>query len=423
LPPAHKLEFREETVQVTRYWELPQINKSIKKSEAILKFSQLLDTSVKNQLVADVPVGAFLSGGLDSTTIVALASKYKKNLKTFAFEFEGSESELSFAREVAKKYGTDHTELKDSDYDIASLLKEMSSIYDEPFADSSNIPTYVMSKVARKYAKVILTGDGGDEMCGGYAGWYQPLLVYGFSKPFKMACHFIFKFLKFARFPFMYKLRQIDRGITLEKRFSSPEDAHEAHQQYFTSAELAHLGFTAPYRKRDFLSSKNNFSRRYDVAHNAICATPVDDAIRMDIEDYMPGDILVKIDRASMAHGLELRAPFLDRDFAEFCISLPSSFKISLTSDKKILRESFASLWPQSIKKRSKKGFGAPVHTWLLMPDVQKLKKTYLDDPKLKIFEIISFEKSRSYVSRNDYKTWILLVLSLWLEDHNYPIE
>jgi asparagine synthase (glutamine-hydrolysing) len=130
----------------------------------------------------------------------------------------------------------------------------------------------------------------------------------------------------------------------------------------------------------------------------------------------MPGDILVKTDRASMAHGLELRAPFLDVEFASFCISLPSRMKITPESDKRILREAFAESWPPSVRSRRKQGFGAPVGQWLKRPSVRSLKARYLDDPGQRIFSILPFERTREAASRDDYRTWALLVLALWLD-------
>jgi asparagine synthase (glutamine-hydrolysing) len=136
----------------------------------------------------------------------------------------------------------------------------------------------------------------------------------------------------------------------------------------------------------------------------------------MDLSDYMPGDILVKTDRASMAHGLELRAPFLDVDFASFCISLPSRLKITAQQDKWILRRCYSEDWPQSIRARDKCGFGAPVHHWLKQDGVVNLKRRILDNPSHSLFSLIPFKGSRQFVGKDNYQTWILLMLGLWLE-------
>jgi len=142
--------------------------------------------------------------------------------------------------------------------------------------------------------------------------------------------------------------------------------------------------------------------------------------LRMDLENYMPGDILVKTDRAAMASALELRAPFLDVDFASFCISLPYSLKVSKTEDKIIMRRAFGEAWTESIRKRSKQGFGAPVEEWLKIPGVIKLKENYLNDENKKIFKIIPFKKTRKYAAGNSYKTWILLTLAIWMEKYDF---
>ena len=146
----------------------------------------------------------------------------------------------------------------------------------------------------------------------------------------------------------------------------------------------------------------------------------IDDAMKEDLEDYMPGDILTKIDRASMANSLELRAPFLDISFAEFAISLPSRLKINAEEDKIILRRAFENVWPETIRKRTKLGFGAPVQIWLKKPAMIALVNEYLNDPSKKIFKHLSFSGSRKFITDKSYKIWILLVLSIWMEKHNF---
>jgi asparagine synthase (glutamine-hydrolysing) len=141
--------------------------------------------------------------------------------------------------------------------------------------------------------------------------------------------------------------------------------------------------------------------------------------MRMDLQDYMPGDILVKTDRAAMANSLELRAPFLDVDFAEFCISLPENFKISLDNDKILLRESFSQLWTPEIAKRSKQGFGAPVEQWLQQDGMQQLKNDFLLNKNNKMYEWLNFKACSGYFRKNNYQTWILLTLAVWMNRQN----
>lgn len=148
----------------------------------------------------------------------------------------------------------------------------------------------------------------------------------------------------------------------------------------------------------------------------------VDTALRMDLTDYMPGDILVKIDRAAMANGLELRAPFLDVDFASFCISLPCHLKVNEQEDKIILRQAYSSCWPESVRTRPKQGFGGPVDRWMKRDSLKALKDNTLNNPGHKLFSLLSFRNTRGIAKENSYRTWTLLVLALWMEAHRFEI-
>lgn len=413
LAPAHRLVYRHGQVTVERYWRLPETNIAIEMDEAAPEFSRLLDEAVARQLVADVPVGVFLSGGLDSSTIVAYAARHQARVKTFSFGFETSFSELPYAREVAAQYATEHVELSDTESDIGALLVDMQRVYDEPFADSSNIPTYLISKLARQHVKVVLTGDGGDELLAGYAGWYAALermeRLTQEQARFYGLLQWGLRVADRARVPVSPSLRTTLQAIQLHRRFDSIAAAHYHGQgTYFSADQIALLGIVPDRGVRE--------------AANGYRTGTVDDALRMDIEHYMVGDILVKTDRASMASGLELRAPFLDVDFASFCISLPSRLKITRDADKVILRRVCAELWPPSIRNRPKLGFGAPVHDWLRRPAVKDLVNEYLQSPRRRIYDLLDFDACQPYVRENNYLTWILLVLSLWMEAHHYRL-
>lgn len=410
LPPAHNLtySFHNRKTEIERYWNLPEIKNNVAKNDALEQFTALLDDAVKKQLVADVPVGAFLSGGLDSSTIVAIASKYKQGIKTISFGFGNSINELPYARQIAERYNTTHIELQQKEADIPALLLQMQDIYDEPFGDSSNIPTYLISKLAKEHLTVILTGDAGDEMLGGYDS-YKILheMLKGKKSP-GAAIRMMKLALKIS----------LKMGVKLDwKRheasmrnalYDNLLSAHNQHNVYYTDAEINRLGLGGKAIKPAFSFSTHN--------------TP-DDGMRADIEDYMPGDILVKTDRASMASSVELRAPFLDVNFAEFCISLPYTLKVSSTADKMILREACSQLWTEAIQKRSKQGFGAPVNQWLLLPGVQQLKQQYLLNRQSKIYSLLDYTACQPYISKNNYRTWILLTLAIWMEKNSFSYE
>ena len=202
-------------------------------------------------------------------------------------------------------------------------------------------------------------------------------------------------------------LNQKKGGLSLRYHYGSIAEAHNAQHLYFNDYQLSQLGLVANLRSTQFQPSCR-------------CSDTVDDALRMDLENYMPGDILVKTDRASMSNGLELRTPFLDVDFASFCVSLPSRLKIDSTCDKLILRKAYSDMWPKLINSRRKQGFGAPISQWLERDSIESLKYQYLNNRNKKIFGLISFKQSREIVKKNDYQTWILLNLALWMEKHQF---
>jgi asparagine synthase (glutamine-hydrolysing) len=401
LPPAHWLEIRDGKLRVERYWELPPTKEPISEPEAIEEFRRLLEKAVERQLVADVPVGTFLSGGLDSSSVVAAASRTHSRLRTFSFGFPDAINELPYAREIAELYKTEHTELEDKDLDLVALLREMARIYDEPFADSSNIPMYLISRAARSHVKVVLTGDGGDELLAGYDYWYRPLWELEQTISNTARSLRLLRFGNRVLSPFrLHAPKGLERAVHNSALNRHSGGAHQAQNLLFRDDELSRLGISANGKGDDVAGLRGG----------------VDWALRMDLVDYMPGDILVKTDRASMAHGLELRAPFLDVDFASFCISLPSRLKITAKEDKWILRRCYSQDWTESVRNRSKWGFGAPVGRWLERREVANLKGKILNDSSHSLFSLISFQGSRPFVESNNYQTWILLTLGLWLE-------
>jgi asparagine synthase (glutamine-hydrolysing) len=409
LPPAHALVFDRDRIRTWRYWEPPAASGTARMEEAVGEFRRLFERSVSRQLVADVPIGAFLSGGLDSSTVVAAASREKQGLRTLSFGFEGNYDELPFADLVARQYQTDHIALRADAEDLPELLFTMQSVYDEPFADSSNIPTYLLCREARKHLKVVLTGDGGDELLGGYAH-YRPLVwlerYRGSSAVTYATARVMMSVFDRLRTRRLARLRDLSRGIVLGRRHGSILEAQRAESTFFSDREITSLGLQAG-RWPEPVDGRPG--RQNSVA----------DAMHADLEDYMPGDILVKIDRASMAHGLELRAPFLDVDFAGFCLSLPASLKIRTNRDKIILREAYADRWPALVRKRAKQGFGAPVGDWLASPALRSLVDHYLLRPGATICDLLPGRGISNHAREDPHKCWILLTLALWLDSRH----
>jgi asparagine synthase (glutamine-hydrolysing) len=388
LPPAHYLIYKHGQLRMTRYWDLPQQQLKISREEAKEECYRLLQKAVKEQLVADVPVGCFLSGGLDSSTITALASlATDQPLTTISFSFGAGKSEFPYSRQISAKYKTNNIELHQDDFNIASWFVKMNHIYDEPFADSSNIPTYLISQMAANQFKVVLTGDGGDELMAGYSGWYRSLYRLQHPDGLKDSVKNLIK-----------------RSLHAKYRNTAITEMHLQQNRYFSDDELRSLAkFKTGYSFDKFLRQPHN---------------SVDAAMRMDLQDYMPGDILVKTDRAAMANSLELRAPFLDVSFAEFCIALPEDLKISNNDDKILMRESFRHLWTHDIASRHKQGFGAPVEQWLEQKEMLQLKNDVLLNPGSKIYEWLDHSQVTAFASKNNYQTWVILTLALWLQQH-----
>lgn len=392
LPPGHGLIFKRGKIKTWPYWHLPEESSKLSLEDAASQFEFLFKQAVHRQLIADVPVGALLSGGVDSSSVVAVANGYKKKISTFSFGFAGGRNELSFARIVAKKFNTNHHEFYEKDVDLADLIPRMAEIYDEPFADSSNIPTFLISKLASKYVKVALTGDGGDELLGGYSGWYRPLFFQSDTK------------IDWKNWLLLEAKRQRSKqqqyhlgGLRFKVARKTLGWTHNRQLSRFSILELKLLGLPIPHSD---LSQLDNLG----------------DVMKFDVKNYMPGDILVKTDRASMATGLELRAPFLDTDLASFCLALPYNLKINAHQDKLVLRESLGGLLPKEVLERDKQGFGSPVKSWLQRPEVLSLKKKYLSTRNAKIYSLLPFAPVQLLTRNPSIKTWALLTLAVWAE-------
>jgi asparagine synthase (glutamine-hydrolysing) len=288
------------------------------------------------------------------------------------------------------------------DVDICKILLKMAEVHDEPFADSSNIPTYLISKLAREHSKVILTGDGADELLGGYGWWYDPLL--GIGKPGNYLKEMTLRVLAKSFFKsYQSKANRVRYG----RRYDTVKEAHLDRSTYFQNNEV-----------NDLLNINYSKTRSYVFVEE----NTLNDALNVDLQEYMAGDILVKTDRASMANSLELRSPFLDVDFASFCISLPASLKVTNTADKLILRKAYQDMWTKRIRSRNKQGFGAPVEQWLKKKSMISLKDRYFQKHQT-IFSYLSFDVAKKHFFKDNYQTWILLVLSIWFEKNAGNIE
>jgi asparagine synthase (glutamine-hydrolysing) len=405
LPPGHYLLWRTQGIEVGRYWLPKPREEVISLANAAEETEALLFQAVRRQMVADVPVGAFLSGGLDSSTIVALMSaQSKRPIMTFSAGFGKHINELPYARAVAEKYQTEHHELDFGEPDVAGLLEMMVGIYDEPFADSSSIPTYLISKFASEKVKVILSGDGGDELFGGY--WWHRIMAQSESLEPSMTKWFLLRIASKLLRDQNQRLAQYSVALGWRTR----------HQDSFYRGVAAQV--TIPWARRQKLWGKRSIVLNWKLNDNYYKPGPeihgLNRSFQFDLLSYLPGNILVKLDRAAMANSLETRAPFLDRDLVEYALTIPWRLKVSSSESKIVLREACAKFWPEELRRRNKQGFGSPYTAWFQRADMVALcKKIFAPNGRLrKLLPGIPSDQT----SRHTYETWVLLCLGLWLE-------
>lgn len=376
----------------------------------------LLQASVEKRMVADVPVGVFLSGGLDSSTVAFFAQRMKQErVKTFSIGFtDASFDESSYARKVATSLGTDHYERIVGPKDLCALIEQLPRVIDEPMADSSIIPTLLLSEFARSEVKVALGGDGADELFWGYetffahrvGGWYEkiPSSVQG------LLCTVA------NRLPVSHTYMSLD--FKIKKFLSGFETSRARRNTYwlsaFTPKELSSI-LTYEINESTLLKSTDELYR-----------TDINfwDSLQLDyLKGYLAEGILTKVDRASMAYGLEVRAPFLDLDLVNFAISLDKKHKFHGCSGKYILKQVMKEYLPNWVIKRPKKGFGIPIGSWIKdeLRDLftEKILNGGLVQSGLFKREglAILLESHLSGKIDQRKKLWALLVLSLWIEE------
>ncbi|ROH95783.1 asparagine synthase (glutamine-hydrolyzing) [Chryseobacterium daecheongense] len=396
LPPAHQLIWKEGKIEVSRYYSLPARDRSISLSDAKEEFTYLLKNAVKKQLVADVEVGSFLSGGLDSSSIVALVDEFLPHQTTISFGYDHEDSELKYAKEIAEKYKTHHIEIHEKKEDLVTSLLKVSPFLDEPFADRSCIPHFEICKSARKSLTVVLSGDVGDELFGGYSFY---------NTENQLRKHFSYK-NAVAKFGLKLYQNIKQTSFITQKNIEHPDilDFHQnSVRNFFSDEDKKQLGITAKYQQ------PYSFSPHPDS---------LNDIMRVDLEKFVPGNMMVKSDRMAMANSLEVRTPFLDIDFAEFCIQLPEQLKINNENDKIILREAMGSYWTETIRNRNKQGFGVAIEGWFEEDNLISFSDDLLKNPNHKVFSFIDFKATQNFLDKGQ-KHWNLLQLALWADNNS----
>jgi len=374
LPPGHYLVCDATGVRVERYWSLPaETDHSLTTEAARERLRALLAEAVRLRLVADVPLGAFLSGGIDSSAVVALMARaVDEPIKTFSIGFEEQDfSELAEARRVARHLHTDHHELVVRPRAL-ELLPRLVWHMDEPFADPSMIPTWYVSEMARREVTVALSGDGGDEAFGGYT-------TYGWARGYAAFDRVPAALRRIAGWPARWLPADHPLGRRLRRVGMPVVDRHLEVMAYFTPPERARV--LAPELRARLAGHDSFAAARAAHARAAAGLGDVAALLHLDANTYMTDDVLVKVDRTSMAHALEVRVPLLDHHVLEFVARLPFEMKLRGGVTKWILKESVRDLLPAETLARGKQGFGVPLERWF-GGDFGRLAREVLLDPR-----------------------------------------
>ncbi len=418
LPPGRWLEWRDGKIYSDSYWRLPfggSRQWTLDSAQQELDF--LLQQSTCEHLISDVPLGIWLSGGIDSSTILHYAaSKSSSRLKTFSISFHGrSFDESSYIRQVVNTYGTEHEELDlNPNADLQGAIEEFGYYSDEPNADAGALPVWFLSRMCKRTTTVALSGEGADELFGGYLTYRANQLASHMRRLPSSAVRFALDVVH--RWPvsddkisFEYKLKRFLQGGLL-----APWRAHVHWNGTFSDEEKQSLC------QNSLGGSLNQILG--DLREKLPCEDKLEPYLWFDQKYYLPDDILAKVDRMSMAHSVEVRPPFLDHRIVEFAASLPESFKIRGSCQKLILKELMRGKLPPAILGRRKIGFDIPVHDWLRGPLRSLLIDTLLAGvsayPELFRHRVIDFYLSSHLKRRANfgYHLWGLLVLFLWMK-------
>ena len=421
LEPGHYLilSFNEErSIEIKKYWELhfePDYSKD--ENHWMEEIQNCFSETIKLHMIADVPLGAFLSGGIDSSSVVAMMAKNSNlPIKTFSIGFKEKKfNELTYAREIANKYGCEHYE-QIVEPDSLNLLSKLVASYDEPFADSSAIPTYYVSKLARKHVTVALSGDGGDELFAGYNSYSR------FNKLYANPLNFKSRFLNKIIWGNIHKLIPYSvKGKGATYLLSKDKNYQFAHEQLWLREERKKLVL---HHLPDINYGKASEYYKINLLKKSSIKDQITRMQYLDLKTYMTDCILTKVDRASMMNSLEVRVPLLDHKFAELTFRIPSNFKFKETTQKFIFKKAMEPMLSNNILNHPKQGFSVPISIWF-----KEDLKTYVND----IFNstdcpLYNF-LDRKYIlkkvigtqfGKRDFsqKIWALLFLNEWVKQN-----
>ena len=420
LPPAHYALWRDGQLQIGCYWS-PDFNYEENRpyGQHLDELRHLLTDAVRIRLQSEVPLGAFLSGGLDSSIVVALMQQQMSEpVRTFSIGFDIPEyDESSHARRVAQHLGTQHEEFHVSPHAV-DILPQLVWHYDEPFADSSAIPTYYVSQLTREHVTVALTGDGGDELFAGYPR-YQAVWLAGYFDRLPAGLKHLLAHPRWQRLPADARQKSVGRRF---KRLVGALEQTPG-RRYFDWVSIFNETQRAALYDKDFVEQLPQHDP-YEFLASALARSNGRDQVTAvnlgDLVTYLPGDLLTKVDLASMAHGLECRQPLLDYRLVEWAAALPGDRKFRRGRGKRILREAFGHLLPPEIVSRPKMGFGVPLDHWF-RHELKDFARQILLDPvaqrrgyfrPAEVLRLLDDHAAGRF--DHSYRLWSLLFFELW---------
>ncbi|MBX2901208.1 MAG: asparagine synthase (glutamine-hydrolyzing) [Cyclobacteriaceae bacterium] len=390
-------------IQINSYWSINgQVNYDVEEDEIAVtnRLSELLSNAVKKRLRSDVPLGALLSGGTDSSVVCALANEHLKGkLKTFNIAFTDAQfNESKYAERVARVLGTDHHTFSLTAPEAVGYMHKYLGHFDEPFADTSAIPTLMVSEKTRQQVTVALTGDGGDELFLGYGSyrWAERIATWQWAGK--------------AMAPLLSKMPRAFSKAGQMLQANSPQEIFTIEQGFFTNTEMQKLSI-ASYSPFQFL-------------HPANSKAPAERQALFDFNYYLPDDLLVKVDRASMYYGLECRCPLLDHEVAAYAFALPMQYKMRGRVQKYLLKKLLERYLPHELVHRPKWGFGVPLESWL-RTDLAYLIEEYLNSEIVNRYALVHAKEVNKLVTRFNtgesglyHRIWVLIALHFWLTQH-----
>lgn len=406
LPQSHYMIVGKNKFDIKRYWGIPIKNKTKGDKKVI---AELFKNAVEKRLMSDVPLGAFLSGGLDSSTIVAAMSQLTKDpVKTFSVGFKHPTDELKYAELVAKKFNTAHKEII-VEYDAFKILPQVIWHLDEPLADPAALPTYVMSKETKKYISVVLVGEGGDEVFLGYKRYNQMMML---KKIHKMPL--------IGTKKIMPKITSIARNILGEDNRRYADFASEAlpilNNEVRLYGKLHHFAFDENEKAKLMQDTRKiNLGEEYLLIkkHFTDKKTIIDKMTSFDFNVWLTDDILMKVDKTTMASALEARAPFLDPKLVEYALNITPEQRMR----KIIFKEAFKKVLPKTILERKKHGFNVPISSWFEEKEMQNAAEdmfTYLEKEKVFNREQMRYVLRNRKMYRRDQQLWNVLTFGYW---------